>query len=72
MAIELPDAPDWVIGVGYVGGVQMVTPSLNGIKGCEPFWKSGMNLKSQHLFYTDKCWLPILPPWEGGCITHGG
>jgi hypothetical protein len=40
---------DWVIAVGYVGSIQMVTPSLNGIKGCEPFWKSGMNLKSQHL-----------------------
>ena len=28
MAIELPDAPDWVIGVGYVGDIQMVTPNV--------------------------------------------
>lgn len=30
--IELPDAPDWMIGVGNVGGIQMVTPGPNGIR----------------------------------------
>jgi hypothetical protein len=41
---------NWVIAVGYVGGIQTVAPCLNGVKGYEPFWKSGMNRKSQHLY----------------------
>jgi hypothetical protein len=39
--MELPDALDWVIGVGYVIGIQMITPGLNDIRGWEPFWRIG-------------------------------
>jgi hypothetical protein len=48
--IECKTPNDWVIGIGYAEGIQMVTPSLNSIRDCEPFWKNGTNLKSQHLF----------------------